>query len=251
MSAQGQQLSQSEKSLIDSARSKYYDLKSAGFQSLSCSLKFDLATVPLVPRASDDPTRKLLEQTAFDLTLDENGRPSVEHHFPEAADEGAKQGALQVTNLMTSFVVGLFQTWPTKGLQGPIPPFDSQVASVTATDRGYVFSLRTPGSPVQVTPDKDYLVTDIVSMGGKIKEHPTYVPSPGGLVFSGNDAVDASHPGAPVDVHYELRTKLIEGLRVPSSAHLRVNENIDVTFTLERCVVNKAKVLNVAPPPGD
>jgi hypothetical protein len=194
----GQQLSPAEKSMADAARAKYYNLETAGFQSLTCSVKFDLSTVPLVPSASDDPARMLLERTSFILTLDGKGRPSVEHHLPDGATEGAKQQASQVTNLLTSFVMGLFQTWPSKGLEGPIPPFDSQIEHVAKTDQGYTFSLRVPGAPVEITTDKNYLATEITSLGGRVKEHPAYVQSPDGLVFSGNDALDESHPGSPL-----------------------------------------------------
>ena len=244
----GQQLSSVEKTLADAARAKYYNLEAAGFQSLTCSVKFDFSTVPLLPSASDDPTRMLLQRTSFILVLDGKGRPSVEHHFPDGATEEAKQRASQVTNLLTSFVMGLFQTWPSKGLEGPIPPFDSQIEHVAKTDQGYTFSLRVPGAPVEVTTDKNYMATEIVSLGGKVKEHPVYAPSPEGLVFAGNDALDESHPGSQVEVRYELGSAMVDGLRVPSSARLRVNQNIDVRFALDQCSVKRATVLHVAPP---
>ena len=244
----GQQLSSAEKSMADAARAKYYNLEAAGFQSLTCSVKFDFSTVPLLPSASDDPTRKLLERTLFIFALDGKGRPSVEHHFPDEATEEAKQQASQVTSLLTSFVMGLFQTWPSKGLEGPIPPFDSQIEHVAKTDQGYMFSLRVPGAPVEVTTDQNYLATAIVSLGGKVKERPVYVSTPEGLVFTGNDALDESHPGSQVEVRYELGSTMVDGLRVPSSARLRVNQNVDVRFALDQCSAKRATVLNVAPP---
>ena len=248
MSILGQQLSSVEKTIADAARAKYYNLEAAGFQSLTCSVKVDFSTVPLLPSASDDPTRMLLERTSFVLALDGKGRPSVEHHFPDGATEEAKQRASQVTNLLTSFVMGLFQTWPSKGLEGPIPPFDSQIEHVAKTDQGYIFTLRVPGAPVEVTTDKNHMATEIVSLGGKVKEHPVYAPSPEGLVFAGNDALDESHPGSPVEVRYELGSTMVNGLRVPSSARLRVNQNVDVRFALDQCSVKRATVLHVAPP---
>jgi hypothetical protein len=39
-------------------------------------------------------------------------------------------------------------------------------------------------------------------------------------------------------------------LRVPSSAHLRVNQNMDVRFALDECAVKKAIVVRVNPPPA-
>ena len=116
------------------------------------------------------------------------------------------------------------------------------------TDQGYTFSLRVPGAPVEITTDKNYLATAIVSLGGKVKEHPVYESSPDGLVFVGNDALDESHPGSQVEVRYELGSTMVDGLRVPSSARLRVNQNVDVRFALDQCSVKRATVLHVAPP---
>ena len=163
-----QQLSGNDRKVVESARARYYSLNAAGFQSLKCSVKFDFSTVPLLQSASDDPTRRLVEATEFTLILDDKGRPSVQHHYPSDSDQVAQQHASQVTNLLTSFVGGLFQTWPTKGLQGPIPPFDSQIESIGSTEHGYAISLRVPGGPVKVLMDKSYLVTEIISAAGKI-----------------------------------------------------------------------------------
>jgi hypothetical protein len=246
--ASGQQLSAGDRDIVEMARARYYNLEAAGFQSLRCSVKFDFSTVPLLSSASDGPTRNLLAATEFTLALDSNGRPNVEHRYPSDTSENARQQASQLTNLLTSFIVGLFQTWPTKGLQGPIPPFDSQIESVIPTDAGYTFSLRVPGAPVKVLMDKNYLVTEIVSGGGKIDERPIYVPSHEGLLFVGNDAIDNSGASGPVEVKYELETSVLDGLMVPSSARLRVNQNIDVKFALDGCSLQKAKVLHVDPP---
>ena len=116
-----QQLLPAEKSMADAARAKYYNLETAGFQSLTCSVKFDFSTVPLLPSASDDPTRKLLERTSFIFALDGKGRPSVEHHFPDGATEESKQQASQVTNLLTSFVMGFVPNVAFKGSRRPYP----------------------------------------------------------------------------------------------------------------------------------
>ncbi len=248
--AHGQALSAGDKEIVSSARARYYNLEAAGFQSLSCSVNFDFSTVPELPSANDDATRKLIQQTNFTLTLGGKG-PKIEHHYPVSSSDAAQQRAAQTTNLLTSLVGGIFQTWPTKGFQGPIPPFDSQIASVTSTTNGYLFTLRVPGSPVRVSADKNYLVTEITSIGGKITERPTYAPSPDGMVFVGNSAIDDSEPSGRVAVEYELGTSVIDGLRVPTSARLRVNDNIDVKFVMEGCAVKKATVVHVVPPGPD
>jgi hypothetical protein len=247
--AYGQELSPGDRKIISSARARYYNLEAAGFQSLSCSVSFDFSTVPQLPSANDEATRKLIRQTSFTLTLEGKG-PKVEHQYPAGSSDATQQRATQTTNLLTSLVGGIFQTWPTKGFQGPIPPFDSQIASVTSTADGYLFTLRVPGEPVRVSTDQNYLVTEITSIGGKIIEHPTYAPSPDGMVFVGNSAIDDSEPSGKVTVKYELGTTIIDGLRVPTSARLQVNENIDVKFVLEGCSIKKAMAVHVAPPPS-
>ena len=106
-----------------------------------------------------------------------------------------------------------------------------------------------PVGPVKVFLDKSYLVTEIVSAAGKIDEHPVYKSSSEGLVFVGNDGIDDSEQGGRVEVKYDLGTSVIDGLRMPSSARIRVNQNIDVKFALDGCVVQKAKVLKIDSPP--
>ena len=246
--ANAQKLSIEDKKIAESARAKYYNLEARGLQSLKCSVKFDLSTVPLLSQLSDDPVRKLIEATNFTLAIDGKGRPSIQHAYPRDADANTETQAAQVTNLLRSFIGGLFQTWPSKGLNGPIPQFDNQIGNITETDRGFTFDLRVPGAPVQVFLDKDYLATEIVSAGGKLREHPKYVSTPEGLVFTGNEADDKTNPNSSVTVKYELETSFIEGLRVPTYANLQVNGNIDVKFAMTGCVVRKAMVLQVAPP---
>ena len=245
--AHAQTLSVDDRQIAESARTKYYNLEARGFQSLKCAVKFDLSTVPLLSQASDNPVRRLIESTNFALVIDGKGRPNVQYAYPSDGDANTEKQAAQVTSLLRSLVGGLFQTWPSKGLNGPIPSFDNQIESITATDHGFTFSLRVPGAPVEVILDKDYLATEIVSTGGKLRERPKYIPTPEGLVFAGNEADDKSNPNGPVAVKYELETSLIEGLRVPTSAHLQVNGNIDVKFAMTGCAVQKATIIQVKP----
>jgi hypothetical protein len=239
-----QELSVADSKIVESARAKYYDLAAAGFHSLSCSVAFDFSTVPLVSPSEDDPTRKLLENTRFDLDLDEKGRPSIAEHYPPGTSSAQEQTASRAANLLKALVGGLFQTWPSKGLQGPIPPFDAQIKSVKATDTGYAIDLFVPGAPVRVLLDKSFVATEILSQSGKLDEHPSYQLSPDGLIFTGNDVLDNTHP-QPVKVRYSLDYIILDGLRVPSSARLRVNDNIDIKFKLDHCAVKKASVLRI------
>jgi hypothetical protein len=68
------------------------------------------------------------------------------------------------------------------------------------------------------------------------------------LVFVGEETTDDSEQGGRVEVKYELETSVLDGLRVPSSEHLRVNQNMDVRFALDECAVKKAIVVRVNPP---
>lgn len=240
-----QQLSSAEKAIHSAARSKYYDLSTRGFNSLNCSVRFDMATVPMMSAESDPAKSVLISRLEFTLMLDNRGRPTVGLRFPDGTSEVAKQAIAQVAGLMKAFISGVFDTWATKGLQGPIPPFDKQIESITETEQGFIFSLDVPGKPVQIFTDKSYSVTSIVSIEGKLKERPAYVTSPEGLIYAGVEAVDARDPANPVRVRYELGTQLVNGLQVPGTVRLRVNDNIDVKYRLDACVVQKQTVVQV------
>jgi hypothetical protein len=178
----------------------------------------------------------------------EGKNPSVHYSYPIGTSEIAQQQASPLTNVLQSLAMGLFQTWITKGLQGPIPAFYSQVQSINATKDGYLMVLNVPGGPVQIEMDKDYLVKRIVSVGGKIDERPVYLPSLSGLIFTGNDVIDDSEQGGRVKIQYELENSIVDGFRLPSSIHLRVNQNIDVKFSLSNCAIEKGTVIVVNPP---
>ena len=150
--------------------------------------------------------------------------------------------------MLSSLVKGLFLTWPTKGLNGPIPMFDSQIKSAVETSDGYRLVLSLPGDPVRIEMNKDYLVTEIVSVGGKVVERPEYRPSPEGLVFSGNAAIDNSEGSRPVNVTYELDSSMVDGFRLPTVVRLQVHPNIDVKLALNGCTVSRGTVISVQPP---
>lgn len=244
---QGQQLSASEKKIVDSARSRYYSLESRGFVSATCAVSFDFSTAPVLP--SEDPRKiqKLLKASQFAVTVDRQGA-SVAFHYPAGASADERRAAESTSNLLSSLVRGVFLTWPTKGLDGPIPAFESQIKSATVTSDGYLLILNFPGDPVRIEMDKKYLVTEIVSVGGKIDEHPVYSQTPDGLVFAGNMAVDDADPSGRVVVKYELGNSIVDGFRLPTSVHLQVVPNIDTRFTFKNCAVKKGIAVRVNPP---
>lgn len=245
--AGAQGLSPDERRIVETARSRYYSLDGHGFVSVTCSVKFDFSTVPILLSADSAGDLRQIEATKFTLTLDRNG-PTVQHEFPDATDEGTRRRADPTVNLLSSLVQGLFLTWPTKGLNGPIPMFDSQIKSAVETSDGYRLVLSFPGDPVRIEMNKDYLVTEIVSVGGKVDERPEYRSSPEGLVFSGNAAVDNSESSGPVNVTYKMENSVIDGFRLPTAVHLQVHPNIDVTFALDGCSVSRGTVISAQPP---
>src|ERR1039458_1150582 len=94
------------------------------------------------------------------------------------------------------------------------------------------------------------LVTEIVSVSGKVDERPQYSPTPEGLIYVGNVATDKEESG-PVEVKYELESSIIDGLRLPTTVHLQVQSNIDVRYALTDCKVKKGIVISVKTPKTD
>jgi hypothetical protein len=247
--AGAQRLSQGELKIVESARSRYYSLDGHGFISATCGVKFDFSTVPILSSANPAENLDLLKKTKFVLTLDRN-RPTASYVYPNGSSDDMQRRADPMAKLLTSLIQGLFLTWPTKGLNGPIPVYDSQIKSAVATKDGYRLILSFPGDPVRIDMNKDYLVTEIVSVSGKVDEWPRYSPSPDGLIYVGNVANDKEESG-PVEVKYELENSIIDGLRLPTTIHLQVQSNIDVRYTLTDCKVNKGTVLSVESPKAD
>ena len=152
-----------------------------------------------------------------------------------------------MTNLLTSIVTGFFQTWPSKGLQGPILSYDSQIESLTSTDSGYTLKLRDAGVDAHIDIDKNYLVTRMVTFNGSIDEHLVFEATPDGLVFVANVVHDKTDPRNPADIRYTLKHNLVDGLRMPVFVNLQVNQNINMNFTLDKCIVSKGKVITLKP----
>lgn len=243
----GQELSATEKKIVNTARSRYYNLENHGFVSTTCSVSFDFSTVPFLPSEDPAETQKLLRATQFSVTVDRSGA-STNFHYPADASAEGKRGAEPTANLLASLIRGVFLTWPTKGLDGPIPPFDSQVKSAIATTDGYLLILNFPGDPVRIKMDKNFLVTEIVSIGGKVDEHPSYSATPDGLIFVGNTAVDDAEQSGRILVNYELGNAVVDGLRLPTSVHLQVIPNINTRFSFNGCTVKKGVVVQIKPP---
>jgi hypothetical protein len=248
--ANAQSLTTEQKSILAAARAKYYSLELNGFESASCKVSFDFSTVPELPSSNRADDLNLLEKSVFTLQLGGTDRSpvTVQVDYPSGTTAQAIQNTAQLAGVLKALVQGTFQTWGTKGLHGPIPAFDSEVKAVTPTDTGFTVVLSYPGDPVRIELDRSFLVKEILSIGGKIDEKPVYTVSPDGWVYTGNEAVDNSEPTGKTTVIYELKSDVVDGLRLPTSVHLRVNQNIDTRFSLHHCEVKKGKVIQIAPP---
>lgn len=243
--AVGQSLSKAGEQILRSARSRYYNLAGRGFQSATCSIKFDFSTVPAV---GSDEGRKIVEATRFTLHYSGEGT-TVEHKFSNSNTSAAQREGAPLTDLLATIVTGVFQTWPTKGLQGPIPPFDSEIDAVSAKPDGYELVLRVPGGPAKVELDQQFVAREILSGNGNIDERPVYKSTPDGLVYIGNTAHILSENGAKTEISYELEPAEVDHLILPVSVRVRVNANVDLKFALTDCRVEKGTVVNVGPQP--
>jgi hypothetical protein len=171
----------------------------------------------------------------------------VEHIYPKESGAVAQQSIAPVVNWMTAIVSGFFQTWPSKGWSTPIPPFGRWVDKIVPTDTGYEIRARSKDGLESIAMSRDLVVTRITSIGGKIDEHPAYLATPDGLIFSGNEALDDSGAGGRTTVKYQIDNAMTDGFRLPSAVHLQVNDNVDVRFSLNGCSVEKGMVLKVQP----
>ena len=236
-------LTPSEKKIVDEARSRYYNLQASGFESLACDVSYDLNSAPF----SDLPPslKESLSLARVTLKINDRGIPTVNKQLPTSIQKDTVDQATQMLNVVSSLVEGVFQTWPTKGFFGPIPPFDNQINAIKITPEGYVFDLNVPGAPVLITTDRNFVTTLITSVGGRVLEKTTYSPSDKGLVFTGNGALSKRDAEPPIEVDYHLDTQVLDGMIVPAAVHVTVKPNIDARYTLTSCKVLRTAVVQV------
>ena len=242
-----QTLSPEQLKIVSDARSKYYSLENQGLISFHCSVDFDLSTLPqqILPDSAIDD-RKTLKGLVLAIDMNHEG-PRVEiSNRPSTMSSQAEQAA----HIIQSLVSGFWMTWPTKGLNGPIPPFDKWVTEIQDLPSGYeVRADSALASGLQsIFLDKDLHVTRILSVGGKVDEHPVYALTADGLVYSGLDATSEDQSGGRTVVHFEIESALIDGFHLPQKVHMKVNDNLDFQFSMRDCSVQKGTVIKVSPP---
>jgi hypothetical protein len=243
------QFSKADKETLGKARSPYVSLVGQGLQSFECSVHFDLSTLPkaILPDTSL-AERKLLGVAGFKLDMVVNESPVVTPAFPESTTAADRTSVASQMAWMRPLIFGFFQTWRSKGLHGPLPGFDELVESVQHVPDGYRFALKDPGTPVLINMDSNFVVLSIISGGGTLTEKPVYSPSPQGLVYTANEAINLNAGAPATKVGIELKLATIDGFQLPQEVHLQVNDNVNVLYRLSNCTVKKGLVLRVAPP---
>jgi hypothetical protein len=233
--------------IVSEARSQYYNLEVKGLTSFQCQVDFDLHTLPeqILPETAIDD-RKILKSMVLTLKVNHEGTHLEYSHRPSTMSSQAEQAA----NIIQSLVSGFWMTWPTKGLNGPIPPFDKWVKQIQVLPSGYEVSADSAlASGLQsIFLDKDLHVTRILSVGGKVDERPAYVQTADGLVYSGLDATSEDQSGGKTVVHFEIESALVDGFHLPQQVHMKVNDNLNVRFVMSACSAKKANaVLKISP----
>jgi hypothetical protein len=241
-----QNVSTQDAKIVNSARQKYYSLSDLGLVSFACKVEFDLSTLPpqILP-TSDTEVRKQLGELRMEIRV-ENGKPRVDVNA--SAELRASASAETPLSVMQSLVAGFWMTWPSKGLNGPLPPFTKWVESVRTEPAGYEIRAKSADGLVSSLLNKEFVVRRIVSAGGQVDENPIYTPTPEGLVYGGLTATSADGAGQKTLISYEIDSALVDGFRLPKSVHMKVNDNLDVRFAMNACTVKRADaLLKIAP----
>jgi hypothetical protein len=215
---------------------------------MTCDLKLDWNTVPeamLAPTALAD--REPLESTKLRFTMKASGGSNISHEY--ASDVAAEAKPVYDTFFAwaTNLVNGVFATWGTKAMQTPIPDA-GHITSLSEDQDSYLLRF-VNAVPIEVTLSKDYVITRIVTKPPEqaIDEHVVYSPSPQGLLLTGVDATN-TEPGGATHVVYNLSYQTVDTLEFPQNVHLKVDDNIDMKFSLQSCSAERGTVLQVAPP---
>lgn len=236
---------------VQHANSLYYRPAEAGLVSFTCRVNVDWDTVPsqiLLP--AEIAGRKPLEETKFFVTVNAFGSPSVRHEYTQAAPTWMRSAYDKLFELLGNLVSGTLQTWGTKYIHGPMPE-ERYVTGVEKTDDGYVVTSSNAPAQFRDVLSSDYRMSEMVTKApnNEIDEHTGFSDSPQGLVITSNDATNREGEDT-THVQYEMTYQMAEGFRLPSTLHLKVNDNIDMKFAFEGCSVQKGKIITVMPPPS-
>ncbi|ADW70476.1 hypothetical protein AciX9_3471 [Granulicella tundricola MP5ACTX9] len=229
--------------VLETARSRYYNLTGLGVKSFTCGVNFDLDTLSkgFLP-AGDIADRALLQTAVFTLKVTSGG-PTLKFQFPDGAQSQSEDVVAGATLWISELVQGFFQTWPLKGFAGPIPHQEKQLLGVAQDGEGYRITVKGPAGPMVLHLDRNSMVTEIQSQNGtasQIDEHPIFTSAPEGMVLTGNDTQD-TEPNGTTRARYAIDIGRVDGFMIPQRVRLLVGEHVDVKFALSGCKVATAK----------
>ena len=248
--ANSQELTAEQKAeFVRQAQPRYYSPVDHGFVSMTCDLKLDWDTVPkTVLPPPDLAGRDQLENTKLRFTMKASGGPAVSHEYTSATPAAAKPVFDTFFAWATNLVNGVFATWAIKAMQTPIPDV-VHITSLSTDQNSYLLKL-VNGVPIELTLSKDYVITRILTKppAQTLDEHTVYSPSPQGLLLTDIDTTITTSDGT-THVIYDLSYQTVDTLEFPQSVHLKVDDNIDMKFSLQGCSAERGTVIQVAPPP--
>lgn len=227
--------SNKDSNFIDNARARYYSLSAHGFESMECKVKFEVGDFPLPLLPMND--RQEMAKVVFPIVINHRGAV-IRHEMPSGLDMSEQHELEVAANWVQGLVQGTFKTWPSKGIDGPIPPYAGWLREVETTPDGYRIDATEGNRLNQIVMTKDFVVTNIVSAGGRVEEQPHYRATEAGLVYAGLSGVEKD-PGGDVHIRYDVDTAEVDGYIVPGQIHLVVTPNVDLRFNLTGCHVHQ------------
>ncbi len=249
VSARGQELTSEQKSeFVRQAQPRYYSPIEHGFQSITCEVKLDWDTVPkMVLAPAEQAGRNRLENTKLRFTARVAGNSDMTYEYPSDTPPPIKPVYDKFFEWTSNVMSGFFQTWASKAMRTPIPDV-SHITSLTADQNTYQLKFES-GIPIEVSLNKEYVITRILSMAPSqtIDEHPQYSPSPQGLLLTGVDATSKTGDDT-THVVYDIKYQTVDTIEFPQAIHLVVNDNLNMKFSLNNCSVVRGTVIKLAPP---
>ena len=191
--------------------------------------------------------RERLENTKLRFTVRAAGNSDMTHEYPEDTPDLVKPVYDKFFEWTSNVMSGFFQTWGSKAMRTPIPDV-RHITSLTADQNTYQLKFES-GMPIEVSLNKEYVITKILSKAPSqtIDEHAQYSPSPQGLLLTGIDATSKA-VYETTHVLYDIKYQTVDTIEFPQIVHLVVNDNINMKFSLNNCSVVRGTVIKLAPP---
>lgn len=212
------------KKVVEKARQAYYNLRAAGLDEFSATIKPNWSLV-LKDQLKADPASgqaavKLLNGLHFSMLLDKGGKVTVTHHSDtEPANDQQRQGFDQIYSGMDQAITGFFTTWSVFMLSPPLPAADS-VYQLEDLGVQYRISYKDGDSDVVTTMGKDLIITEVKVNSAEFTSsvRPQLTRSAKGFVLSGYSAdyKPTSGKGA-VKLDLKIENQPVNGLQLPAN----------------------------------